>query len=73
MAFFLIKLIGGLWEILKKLEIGLDRNAPETHFRPEFCTFYIREFCMKRKELYLSFKTIRNLYIILKDDEFTPQ
>jgi len=63
--------------MFSRLEIGLERNAPETNLRPELwivlVIFKFEGFAlMKRKNLYSNFDSIRDLYIILSEDEFAP-
>jgi len=64
--------------MLSRLEIELERNAPETNLRPELwivsIIFKFKGFAlMKRKDSYSNFDSIRDLYIILSEDEFAPQ
>jgi len=64
--------------MLSMLKIGLERNAPETNLRPELCIvliiFKFESFAlMKRKDPYSNFDSMRDLYIILSEDEFAPQ
>jgi len=75
--FFLIRPIGRVWVMLSRLGIGDERNAPDTNLRPELCTviiFKIEGFTlMKRKDPYSNFDSMMDLYIILSEDEFSPQ
>lgn len=64
--------------VKSRLGIGLERNAPETNLRPELCIisiiFKFEGFAlMKRKDPYSNFDRIRDLYIILSEDDFAPQ
>jgi len=64
--------------MLSRLEIGLERNSPETNLTPELwivsIIFKFESFAlMKRKDPYSNSDSIKDLYIILSEDEFAPQ
>lgn len=64
--------------MLSMLGIGDERNPPETNLRAELCIVsIISKFegftLMKRKDPNSNFDSMRDLYIILSENEFLPQ
>lgn len=64
--------------MLSRLGIDLDRNAPEANFSPRLCTVSIifrldGLDLKKKKEPYSSLDMMSDIYICLRDIEFSPQ
>lgn len=74
--FILMRWRGGVWEILSMLEMGLERNAPIANLKPVLCivsmNFKWEEIVlMKKRKPYSNLDSMIDLYIWMRDNEFT--